>query len=87
MNYYVYILHSELLDRYYIGMSKFSSKRLRQHNKKQTYWTSRANDWIEIWHTETNNSVNARILEKKIKSRGADRFLNDIAIAVPPKAE
>jgi len=68
-------------------MSRFSFKRLRQHNRKQTYWTSRADDWVEIWQTKMNSSTEARMLEKKIKSRGIKRFLSDMGVAVPPVAE
>ena len=48
---YVYILYSASLGRYYTGLSRFRQKRLRQHLKGQTSWTSRADDWIEVWFT------------------------------------
>lgn len=68
-------------------MSKFSEKRKRQHVKGQSHWTSRVNDWQEIWHIKLENSQDARELEKKIKKRGAKRFLIDNNVAVPPSAE
>ena len=87
MTYYVYILYSPSLDKFYTGMSKFTSKRLRQHRNGESSWTSRASDWIDIWKIEKEDSKSARVLEKKIKKRGARRFLNDMNIAVPPLAE
>jgi putative endonuclease len=73
--YYVYILYSAKLDRFYTGMSKFSAKRLRQHNHGQTRWTSQANDWQEVWRKEVSDPGEARRLEKQIKTRSARRFL------------
>jgi putative endonuclease len=87
MNYHVYILFSPSLNKFYTGMSKFSAKRKRQHVKGQSQWTSKADDWFELWKIETQNSITARELEKKIKKRGAKRFLVDNNIAVPPMAE
>ena len=87
MKYYVYILHSKSLGKFYTGMSQFSAKRKRQHCNGETYWTSRTDDWIEIWKTEISTSQEARALERKIKKRGARRFLIDNGIAaVPPPA-
>jgi putative endonuclease len=87
MNYYVYILFSPSLAKFYTGMSKFSAKRKRQHVKGQSQWTSMADDWIEIWRTDIEDSIAARKLESSIKKRGAKRFLLDNNIAVPPLAE
>jgi putative endonuclease len=87
MNYYVYILYSPSLDKFYTGMSKFSVKRKRQHVKGQSSWTSKADDWIEVWKTQVDDSASARELEKKIKKRGAKRYLQDNDVAVPPSAE
>jgi len=84
--YYVYILFSPSLGKFYVGMSMFSSKRLRQHKKGQSQWTSVVDDWMEVWKTGVENSIDARELEKKIKSRGARRFLQDAGVAVPPQA-
>jgi putative endonuclease len=87
MKYYTYIQYSPSLQKYYTGISKFKDKRLRQHNKGQTSWTSQADDWIKIWVSESESYNDARTLEKKIKARGAKRFLIDNNVAVPPKAE
>ena len=75
MAYYVYILYSESLGKHYIGFSKFRTKRLRQHLGGQSRWTSRAQDWKEVFHQVTTSLVEALSLEKQIKKRGAQRFL------------
>ena len=75
--YYVHILYSPSLDRFCTGMSRFSAKRERQHRKGQSNWTSQADDWQTAWRREVTDSSEARALEKKIKARGAKRFLDD----------
>ena len=87
MVYYVYIMFSGKLGKFYTGMSKFSEKRFRQHNKGQSPWTSQADDWIEVWMRQVNDVAEARELEIKIKKRGAKRFWMDNNVAVPPVAE
>ena len=44
-------------------------------------------DWQELWRTEASDAGEARALEKKIKSRGARRFLEAQGVGVPPPAE
>ena len=77
MNYRVYILWSPSLSEHYTGFSKVPGKRLRQHRGGKAYWTRRADDWEEVWREEVETRVAARQLEKRIKSRGAARFLSD----------
>ncbi|NNJ70959.1 MAG: GIY-YIG nuclease family protein [Kiritimatiellales bacterium] len=75
----VYILYSESLAKYYVGFSNSASSRLRQHRKEKNHWTARADDWELIWKQAVDSTAAARVLEKKIKSRGAKRFLEDHA--------
>jgi putative endonuclease len=84
--YYVYVLYSPSLDRFYTGMSKYTAKRERQHCKGQTRWASQADDRQQVWMTDVHDSAEARALEKKIKARGARRYLHDLGVGVPPKA-
>ena len=86
MKFYVYILYSESLNRFYTGFSKFHAKRRRQHVKGQSKWTSQADDWGEVWFTELDTAMEARRIEKKIKARGARRYLEDLGVAVPRSA-
>jgi len=71
----VYILYSDSLDRHYIGFSKFTQKRVRQHRAEKVHWTARASDWRLVWSREVVTVNDARSLEKQIKARGAKRFL------------
>jgi putative endonuclease len=76
--YYVYILFSESLNHFYTGFSTYRGVRRRQHNRGRSQWTSRADDWVEILSIKVASREEARELEKRIKARGARRFLADL---------
>ncbi len=46
MRYFVYILFSEKLNRYYIGATKDISDRLEKHLWNHKGFTSKAKDWV-----------------------------------------
>ena len=76
----VYILFSKQLQKYYVG---YSSKNVRDRLKEHLYnhkgFTAKAKDWNIIYKIEMNSKSEALVLERKIKKRGAKRFLNQIA--------
>ncbi len=44
--FYIYILHSENLDKYYVGYSANPWERLKQHNENEPHkFTGKAKDW------------------------------------------
>ena len=71
----VYILHSNALGRYYVGMTQALMIRLRQHNSPRKHWTAQADDWRVVWSQEVASRAAARELEVQIKGRGAARWL------------
>jgi putative endonuclease len=73
----VYILHSASLDRYYTGFTGRHEVRLREHQRGLNVSTQIANDWVEVWCRELESTSEARAMEKKIKARGAKRFLGE----------
>ena len=78
VKYWVYILYSIKLKRYYIGFSIDPNRRLEQHRRSNNGWTSRTDDWQEVYRTAVEDEGSARIMEASIKSRGAKRFLDDL---------
>ena len=83
MSLFVYILYSDSLQMYYTGFSKYRYKRQRQHRgRKSASWTLRADDWLEVFIEQVASVAEARKLEKRIKARGARRFLLDRGIVV-----
>jgi len=83
MQYWVYILYSTKLKRYYTGFSKDPDRRLEQHRTAENGWTCRAGDWREIFRTSVSDKSSARVLEASIKSRGAKRFLQENMMDMP----
>lgn len=82
MGYYVYILYSEKLGRYYIGTTTDVVRRLNEHNTayyKDSY-SSRGIPWNLFLSIPCDSSAHAYILEafiKKMKSAVFIRKLKD----------
>jgi putative endonuclease len=68
----VYILHSNSLDKFYVGLTTLSpEERLDRHlNKfyeKTKTFTRKANDWILVWSLECETIEQARNLKNTSK--------------------
>ncbi|WP_394749979.1 GIY-YIG nuclease family protein [Spongiimicrobium salis] len=74
---WVYILHSEKRSRYYVGQTADIKKRLIRHNKGNVPSTKSGNPWKLVLQLEVSNRSEALLLEKKIKKRGAKRYLDN----------
>lgn len=76
---YVYLLYSELLDRFYIGHTEMApEERLKKHLADHNGFTARANDWKlvyqKVYETKALAYAEERRL-KKMKSKDAFRKL------------
>ena len=63
-----YILHSAILDRYYMGHTgEALDERLRKHLSAHSGWTARAKDWRLVHHElfATKSAAYRRELEVK----------------------
>jgi putative endonuclease len=78
MECYVYILQSLSTRRYYTGQTYDLVKRLKEHNSELAGHTQKEQPWKLIWSLKVNDRANAVKLERKIKTRGAQRYLNDL---------
>ncbi len=75
---YVYILQSELDQRYYCGHTKNLEGRLHYHNGGYNKSTKSRKPWRIIHFIETKTRSEAMALENRIKRRGIKRFLHDV---------
>ena len=73
----VYILFSEISSRYYVGQTADIEKRLKRHNQGLVPSTKRGIPWKLVLRLEITSRSEAMLLEKKIKKRGAKRYLID----------
>ena len=64
----VYILYSAILDKYYIGYTSNLEERLYKHLHSSKGFTSRAKDWIIVYHESYSTKSDALIREKQIKN-------------------
>ena len=66
--FYVYILFSETLDKFYIGYTSDIEARIKRHNQKSKGFTGQKKDW-ELKYSETFTSKSEAIArEKQIKN-------------------
>jgi len=77
---YLYILHSDSIDKYYIGESPNPKLRLKQHNEhyfKKGY-TKAAKDWKIALSKKCDSKDDAVYLEKFIKRMKSRKFIEKI---------
>ncbi|WP_298547615.1 GIY-YIG nuclease family protein [uncultured Aquimarina sp.] len=74
---FVYILYSDKSSRYYVGQTADIDKRLKRHNSGIVPSTKSGAPWKLVLQLKTSSRSEAMILEKKIKKRGAKRFLDN----------
>ena len=75
--FYVYILYSEKLHRYYAGSTNNVEDRLRRHNSGQGKYTKKGVPWKLVKVYRKSTRPEAVKLEMRIKKRGIKRFLVD----------
>ncbi len=79
--YQVYVLHSKLFDKIYIGYSSNLLERLKSHNELGTKgWTIKFRPWILI-HTETYDSKTIALKrEKELKSFRGREYIKNVLL-------
>jgi putative endonuclease len=78
--YYVYILYSEKLNKYYIGRTEDLELRLKFHNEpiESRKFTARGVPWILKWSARCNTLAQSVALEKYIKAMKSRRFIEQL---------
>jgi len=82
MKYYIYILFSKKLNRYYVGTTDDVEKRLLEHNSR-TYkdsFTSRGLPWELKLAFEVDDSTLAYKLEAFIKRMKSKKFIEKVIL-------
>ncbi|HEY9184811.1 MAG TPA: GIY-YIG nuclease family protein [Salegentibacter sp.] len=74
----VYILFSEKPSRYYVGQTANIEDRLKRHNAGRVISTKNGMPWKLVKQFPVEGRSEALKLERKIKKRGAERFLDDL---------
>ena len=73
--FYVYVLYSELFDKYYIGQTKDVNARIVRHNSGLENYTSKYVPWLLVGFVSKSTRSEAVVLEKKLKNLSRARLL------------
>jgi putative endonuclease len=74
--FYVYIIYSEKLDRYYVGSCDDLNRRISDHNRGRSKYTKPGIPWI-LKHSESHNTrPEARKREAEIKSKKSRKYID-----------
>ena len=76
--YFVYILYSKSIKRYYVGSTNNIDDRLIRHNRGQGKYTKKGIPWILLKVFEMPTRPESVRLEMRIKKRGAKRYIADL---------
>ena len=74
---FVYILYSEKRSRYYVGQTADIDKRLKRHNLGVVPSTKSGAPWKLVLQIEVLSRSEAVVLERRIKKRGAKRYIDN----------
>jgi putative endonuclease len=75
MTFYVYIIFSATLDKFYIGCTSNLEKRLIEHNQGISIFTSKASDWILKYSKSFDTRELAMKREKEIKNKKSRKYV------------
>ena len=75
MQYFIYALYSPSLDSIYIGQTSDLEKRLHDHKRGYSRYTSRARDWVVVYTEEVADRSTALKREKQLKSYRGRAFI------------
>ena len=74
---FVYILYSEISSKYYVGQTANIDKRLKRHNSSGVPSTKKGVPWNVVLQIKVSSRSEVLVLERKIKKRGAKRYIDD----------
>jgi putative endonuclease len=75
MLFYVYIIYSRKLDKYYVGHTEDIAKRLEQHNSGISTFTAKSSDWEIVYQEVFETREGARLREKAIKAKKSRKYI------------
>jgi putative endonuclease len=80
MTYFVYVLYSESLDRYYVGYTSDIEQRIHFHNNpiESRKFTARGRPWVLKLAITLSTKVQAAQLEKFIKKMKSRKFVEQL---------
>jgi len=78
VKYYVYIIYSQLKNRYYTGYSSDPEERLVEHNLGATPSTRPGRPWTLVFTEEFESKTAAILREKEIKRMKSRKYIESL---------
>ncbi len=75
MHFFVYIIYSSQLDKYYVGYTADLSKRINEHNSGISNFTDKASDWVLKYYESQESRLSAMKREKEIKLKKSRKYI------------
>ncbi|GAA4890467.1 hypothetical protein GCM10023311_13350 [Flaviramulus aquimarinus] len=77
---FVYILYSNLLDKFYVGEALDIQERIKQHNSGfyDSAYTKQASDWVLYYSIECCSREQARKIETHIKKMKSKTYIQNL---------
>ena len=83
MSFFVYILYSKSLDKYYVGHTGgVLSERLKKHLSDHKGFTAKAKDWQIVFREKFNSKTEAYHREMAIKKRKSRKYLEELISSI-----
>ena len=81
MSYYVYIIFSETINRYYVGVAQDLTTRIQNHNSsyyRGRHYTKQADDWLLFHFISCSSYQQAIKIEKYIKKMKSRIYIQNL---------
>jgi putative endonuclease len=75
---FLYILHSQSIDQFYIGITHDVDQRLYYHNNGNKGWTKRGRPWRLVFTQMFPGESSAKKAEKVVKNQKSKEFINKL---------
>ncbi len=77
---YVYILHSSILNKYYVGYAEDLTLRVRQHNEGFyiNAYTKITDDWVLFYSIRCQSKKQAILIERHIKNMKSTVYIENL---------
>jgi putative endonuclease len=78
MSFFVYIIYSRQLNKFYVGYTGNVLIRLQQHNAGLSSFTAKANDWVIVYSESFTTRENAMKRERDIKKKKSRKYIESL---------
>ncbi|NAY91792.1 GIY-YIG nuclease family protein [Muricauda sp. JGD-17] len=75
MDFFVYIIFSESVNRYYVGHCGSLEDRIQRHRTRRSKYTKIAGDWELKWTKVFPSRGEAMAMEREIKKKKSRKYL------------